>query len=71
MVAAALGWPDTPPILTFETRALAVQAAIAGMGAAVVDRNLIADMLADGMLAEIAPDPPVQAGRGSLVRGPA
>ena len=25
------------------------------MGAAVVDRNLVADMLADGMLAEIAP----------------
>jgi LysR family glycine cleavage system transcriptional activator len=60
LVAAALGWPDTPPTLSFETRALAVQAATAGMGAAVVDRNLIAGMLADGMLAEIAPDPPVQ-----------
>jgi LysR family glycine cleavage system transcriptional activator len=60
LVAAALGWPDTPPTLSFETRALAVQAATAGMGAAVVDRNLITGMLADGMLAEIAPDPPVQ-----------
>ena len=34
------------------------------MGAAVVDRNLIADMLAAGMLAEIAPDPPVAAAEG-------
>lgn len=58
-IAAALGWPDTPPILTFETRALAVQAATAGIGAAVVDRNLVADLLAGGMLAEIAPDPPI------------
>jgi LysR family glycine cleavage system transcriptional activator len=59
LVATALGWPDTPPLLSFETRALAVQAAVAGMGAAVVDRNLVAAMLADGMLMEIAPDPPV------------
>jgi LysR family glycine cleavage system transcriptional activator len=59
LVAAALGWPQTPPTLTFETRALAVQAATAGMGAAVVDRNLVAHMLASGLLAEIAPDPPV------------
>jgi LysR family glycine cleavage system transcriptional activator len=59
LVAAALTWPDTPPILTFETRALAVQAAIAGMGAAVVDRNLVSGMLAAGILAEIVPDPPV------------
>lgn len=59
LVAAALGWPDAPPVLTFETRALAVQAATAGMGAAVVDRNLVANMIDNGMLAEIAPDPPV------------
>jgi LysR family glycine cleavage system transcriptional activator len=59
LVATALGWPDTPPILSFETRALAVQAAVAGMGAAVVDRNLVAAMLSDGMLMETAPDPPV------------
>jgi LysR family glycine cleavage system transcriptional activator len=64
LVAAALGWPDRMPTLTFETRALAVQAAVAGMGAAVVDRNLVADMLAAGMLAEIAPDPPVYAAEG-------
>jgi LysR family transcriptional regulator, glycine cleavage system transcriptional activator len=63
-VAAALGLPDAPPTLTFETRALAVQAAIAGMGAAVVDRNLIADMLAGGILAETAPDPPVLVAEG-------
>jgi LysR family glycine cleavage system transcriptional activator len=63
-VASALGWPDTPAALTFETRALAVQAAMAGMGAAVVDRNLVADMLADGILAEIAPDPPVPVPEG-------
>jgi LysR family glycine cleavage system transcriptional activator len=59
LVAAALGWPDTHPTLTFETRALAVQAAMAGMGAAVVDRTLVGTMLDAGMLAEIAPDPPV------------
>jgi LysR family glycine cleavage system transcriptional activator len=64
VVAAALGWPDSPPTLTFETRALAVQAATAGMGAAVVDRNLVADMLGAGMLAEIAPDPPVHGAEG-------
>lgn len=64
LVAAALGWPEIPPILTFETRALAVQAATSGMGATVVDRNLVADMLGSGMLAEIAPEPPVPAGEG-------
>jgi LysR family glycine cleavage system transcriptional activator len=64
LVAAALGWADRMPTLTFETRALAVQAAVAGMGAAVVDRNLVADMLGAGMLAEIAPDPPVYAAEG-------
>ncbi|MDR3532154.1 MAG: LysR substrate-binding domain-containing protein [Rhodopila sp.] len=64
LVARALGWPDIPPILTFETRALAVQAATAGMGAAVVDRNLIAGMLGNGLLAEIAPDPPVWGAEG-------
>jgi LysR family glycine cleavage system transcriptional activator len=64
LVAAALGWPDTPPTLTFETRALAVQAAVAGMGAAVVDRNLVADLINTGILAEIAPDPPVPVPEG-------
>jgi LysR family glycine cleavage system transcriptional activator len=64
VVAAGLGWPDRPPTLTFETRALAVQAATAGMGAAVVDRNLVAAMLGAGLLAEIAPDPPVHGAEG-------
>jgi LysR family glycine cleavage system transcriptional activator len=64
LVAAALGMPDVPPALTFETRALAVQAAMAGMGAAVVDRNLVAGPLRDGMLAERAPDPPVTTAQG-------
>ena len=64
MVAAALGLPDAPPVLTFETRAQAVQAAVAGMGAAVVDRNLVAGLLDDGLLAERAPEPPVLAPQG-------
>ena len=63
-LGAALGLPDIPPALTFETRALAVQAAIAGMGAAVVDRNLVTGLLRDGLLAERAPDPPVIAPQG-------
>ena len=64
MVAAALGWPDVEPTLTFETRALAVQAAVGGMGAAVVDRHLVADMIANGLLDEIAPCPPVDCAEG-------
>jgi LysR family glycine cleavage system transcriptional activator len=64
LVAAALGWPDAAPTLTFESRALAVQAATAGMGAAVVDRNLVAGMLASGILGEIAPDPPITTQEG-------
>ena len=64
MAAGSLGWAEVAPILTFETRALAVQAAIAGMGAAVVDRNLVADHLAAGILVEIAPDPPVPVAEG-------
>lgn len=59
LLAAALGWPDVKPVVTLETRALAVQAAIAGMGAAVVDRNLVQPMLAQGVLAEIAPPAPL------------
>jgi LysR family glycine cleavage system transcriptional activator len=57
LLTQALGWPDRPPTLTFETRALAVQAALAGMGVTVVDRNLIAGLLRDGVLAEIVPNP--------------
>ena len=64
LVATALGWADTKPVLTFETRALAVQAATAGMGAAVVDRNLITGMIADRLLVEIAPDPPLHTAHG-------
>lgn len=64
LVAAALGLADTAPVLTFETRALAVQAAIAGMGAAVADRHLVADLLAAGILAEVAPAPPVDRPEG-------
>jgi len=57
LATAWLGLKDTAPVLTFETRALAVQAAIAGIGATVVDRHLVADLLAAGMLAEVAPSP--------------
>ena len=64
LVATALGLPDIAPVLTFETRALAVQAAIAGIGATVVDRHLVADLLAGGMLAEVAPEPPVHRPEG-------
>lgn len=60
LVGQALGLPDTAPALTFETRALAVQAAIAGIGATVVDRHLVADLLSAGMLAEVATEPPLQ-----------
>jgi len=47
------------PVLTFETRGLAVQAAVAGIGAAVVDRALVADLLDAGLLVQVAPDRPV------------
>lgn len=47
------------PVLTFETRGLAVQAAVAGIGAAVVDRVLVADLLQSGMLVQLAPDRPL------------
>ena len=63
-VATALGWPDRPVSLTLETRALAVQAAIGGMGAAVVDRNLVADLIETGVLSEVAPDEPVHPAEG-------
>jgi LysR family glycine cleavage system transcriptional activator len=63
-IAQALGWPDGPASLTLETRALAVQAAIAGMGAAIVDRNLVADLIESGVLSEIAPVEPVAVADG-------
>ena len=43
-----------PPALVFETRALAVRAAVAGLGVAVVDAALVADALADGHLGRAA-----------------
>jgi LysR family glycine cleavage system transcriptional activator len=43
------------PALVFQTRALAVRAAIAGLGVAVVDEALVGDMLRDGHLARAAP----------------
>lgn len=46
---------DTP-VLTFETRGLAVQAAVAGIGAAVVDRALVRDLLEAGLLVQLAPE---------------
>ncbi|HVY18287.1 MAG TPA: LysR substrate-binding domain-containing protein [Rhodopila sp.] len=64
LLAHALGWSDRPPLMTLETRALAVQAAIAGMGAAVVDRNLVADLVGTGVLTEIAPPDPIRTGEG-------
>lgn len=64
LVGRALGLPETAPVLTFETRALAVQAAMAGVGATVVDRHLVADLLAAGMLAEVAPSPPLERAEG-------
>ena len=64
LVATALGLADSVPVLTFETRALAVQAAIAGIGATVVDRHLVAGLLATGILAEVAPEPPLDREEG-------
>jgi DNA-binding transcriptional LysR family regulator len=64
LVGASLGLAGAAPVLTFETRALAVHAAIAGIGATVVDRYLVADLLAGGMLAEVAPDPPLDRPEG-------
>lgn len=50
---------DSTPVLTFETRGLAVQAAIAGIGAAAVDRSLVRDLLGSGLLVQIAPERPL------------
>lgn len=67
LVATGLGWAPRVPVLTLETRALSVQAAMAGMGATVVDRTLVAGLLADGLLAEIAPEPPVPVAEGHWI----
>ncbi|MEN0075294.1 MAG: LysR substrate-binding domain-containing protein [Paracraurococcus sp.] len=55
---AAAGWEPrraAAPALAFETRALAVRAAIAGLGIAVVDRSLVRDALRDGHLVQALP----------------
>ena len=54
---AAAGLPSgLPPALVVETRALAaVRAALAGLGAAVIDRHLVEDLIATRMLAVAAP----------------
>jgi LysR family transcriptional regulator, glycine cleavage system transcriptional activator len=44
------------PGLVFETRALAVRAALAGLGVAVVDRNLVVDALDAGHLIQVTSD---------------
>lgn len=43
------------PALVFETRALAVRAAIAGLGVAVVDSGLVQDALGSGHLIQLTP----------------
>src|SRR5690348_1840245 len=58
-VLDASGLPASlPPTMTLETRAQAVQAALAGLGVAVIDRTLVQDLIAAGMLALAAPDAP-------------
>ena len=51
--AEPTGAPE--PALVFQTRALAVRAAIAGLGVAVVDAALVQDALRDGHLVRLAP----------------
>lgn len=51
--AAAAAAPD--PALVFQTRALAVRAAVAGLGVAVVDEALVGDALRDGHLVRASP----------------
>ena len=46
---------DATPALVVETRALAVRAALAGLGATVIDCHLVEDLIATGMLALVAP----------------
>ena len=56
-VLRALGLPpELPPAMVLETRALAVRAALAGLGAAVIDRHLVEDLIAARMLAVTPPD---------------
>ena len=60
LISALPGGPEAgvlapPPSLVFETRALAVRAAVAGLGVAVVDAALVADALQDGHLVRGSP----------------
>ena len=58
-VLSALGLPRLlTPAMTFQNSAQAVQAALAGLGVAVIDRTLITDLIAAGMLAPAIPDWP-------------
>ncbi len=57
-VEQALGLTARPPSLTMPTRALAVQAALAGLGATVVDARLASLHIEQGLLAPAAPDWP-------------
>jgi LysR family glycine cleavage system transcriptional activator len=56
VLAAAGLAAEVSPALVVETRALAVRAALAGLGAAVIDRHLVEDLIASGMLALALPD---------------
>jgi LysR family glycine cleavage system transcriptional activator len=56
LVLDALGLPPGPsPALVLETRQLAVQAALAGLGVAVIDHHLVMDLLTSGMLSLAVP----------------
>jgi len=58
-VLSALGLPTLlTPTMTFQNSAQAVQAALAGLGVAVIDRTLVTDLIAAGMLAPALPDWP-------------
>jgi DNA-binding transcriptional LysR family regulator len=58
-VLSALGLPRLlTPTMTFQNSAQAVQAALAGLGVAVIDRTLVTDLIAAGMLAPAIPDWP-------------
>ncbi|MBL6455481.1 LysR family transcriptional regulator [Belnapia sp. T6] len=67
MMLPALGLPEAPIAAEFPNRGLAVQAALAGLGATVVDRVLVGDLLAAGLLAEAAPGRWVERAEGHHV----
>lgn len=57
-----LGALDLPtslgPTMTFQNSAQAVQAALAGLGVTIIDRTLVEDLIAAGMLVRAVPDAP-------------